>query len=112
MRLTWSALGSISTTLLAHLPCCGPVLLVALGGASAGAGWLGALEKYRFWFIGASLVQLAIGFTIAYRRPHKCDKCADGEKDQVARFEIGLMWTVAALVAILTVTGFVIDPHR
>lgn len=97
--------------MLAHLPCCGPVVLVAIGGASTGAGWLGGLEKFRYWFLGASLLQLAVGFYMAYRRPHRCKECAHEQPDTVKRFETRLMWVVAAFVLAVTIVGFAIDPH-
>lgn len=108
-----SGMGSVLLALLAHVPCCGPTVLIALGGVSAGAGWLHSLEAYRWWFMGLSVLSLGYGFWSAYRKPHVCHDCGQcGSEDHAQRrVRIGSMWFVAALVVTLTVVGILNSGH-
>lgn len=108
-----SGFGSVILALLAHIPCCGPTLLLAFGGLTVGAGWLHALEPYRWWFMGFSVLSLGFGFWSAYRRPHACHECGTcGSGDHAQRrVRIGSMWFVAALVLSLTVVGLLNSGH-
>lgn len=108
MKSAVAAISSGALALLAHVPCCGPTVLFAFGGISVGAGWLSALEPYRYWFIAFSAVSLGVGFWSAYRKPHACHECGTCKSDSHSkrRARIGAMWFVAAVVISLTLVGF------
>ncbi len=101
--------GSVFGALLAHLPCCGSSVILALGGTGAGLGWLHALEPYRWFFIAFSTLTLGFGFWQAYRKPHACHSCGDCSSEVHARrrVKIGIMWVVAAISLSLVLVGFV-----
>lgn len=113
MKTRASAFGSVGLALLAHIPCCGPSLLFAFGGLTVGAGWLHALEAYRWLFMGLSAVSLGLGFYGAYKKPHACHDCGTcaSEVHSQRRVKIGSMWFVACLVMALTVVGLVNGGH-
>lgn len=72
---------------LATLACCLPI------GFAAAAGFAGVgmtLSRYRAWFLGASVVMLAIGFIQHYRAP-QCDR-------DRARWSSAILWAAAAIV--------------
>jgi len=101
MKAIWTAMATLFTALLAHIPCCGPTVLLALGGGTAGAGWLEPLHDYRAWLLAASFLQLAVGFWLAYRQPKVVcpvhgTHCDDEKKKR--RVRIGTMWVVAGIV--------------
>lgn len=107
-----------ATTLLAHIPCCGPTIAAALGAGSAGAGWLHSLEAYRPYILAFAFVQLAVGFYLAYRPVRACHQCASCAADAsgltdtgaaeaqhheaLRRNRIIAMWVVAAVVTLVT----------
>lgn len=65
------------TALVAHIPCCGPAVLLAAGGsaATAGAGWLAILEPYQPYLWALAVLQVAIGFYWAYKPEPVCQHC-------------------------------------
>ncbi len=103
----------MGTAVLAHIPCCGSTILLALGGATSGATWLVALERFRPLLIAVSAVQIGLGLFFAYRKPHKCHKCGTCESENHARrrVEIGLLWGAALFVTVLTLVGQVFEQH-
>lgn len=111
-KQTGATLLAAGAALLAHVPCCGPTVLLAFGGASAGAGVLHWLEPYRPWLLGFSFLTLGIGFWLAYRKPHACHCSATCDTDAHAkrRVRIGATWVVAALVGAVTVAQL-LQPH-
>lgn len=102
-----AGVGSALLALLAHVPCCGPTVLIAFGGLSVGAGWAHQLEPYRGLFLVLSAISLGVGFWGAYRKPHACHSCGtcSSESHAKRRAKIGVMWFVAALVVGITVVG-------
>lgn len=65
------------TALVAHIPCCGPAVLLAAGGsaATAGAGWLAFLEPYQPYLWALAVLQVAVGFYWAYKPQPACQHC-------------------------------------
>ncbi|MCB0824673.1 MAG: hypothetical protein KDC26_00640 [Armatimonadetes bacterium] len=92
MRRTALGVGSVLAAALAHLPCCGAPILLASGGFFAGASWLQALEPYRNWFIALSVIQIVVGFILAYRKPTCAVHGAASRRKRI----IGA-WSVACL---------------
>ncbi len=106
MKSFGAAITTLLTALVAHIPCCGPTVLLALGGTTAGAGWLEPLHEFRPWLLAFSFAQLAIGFWLAYRQPKAiCPvhgvHCDDEKRRRKVR--IGTMWIVAAIVLSIAV---------
>ncbi|MBX3111420.1 MAG: hypothetical protein KF857_05360 [Fimbriimonadaceae bacterium] len=107
------AVGTVLTSLAAHIPCCGPSLVLAFGSASISAGWLMALEAYRPLFLGVSFVTLAIGFVLAYQKPKVCPNhgvvCEGHVRERKVR--IVVQWAVAALVVSVALLPHNHDHH-
>jgi copper chaperone CopZ len=96
-----SATGSILTAIAASACCIGPALLAVAG--VGGLGIFGALESYRPYFIGLTVVLLAIAFYFTYRkRQIACEdrSCKDVKAGKWNKIGV---WTsaVIALAAIL-----------
>jgi len=64
------AIGGIVTAILAAGCCIGPVLFLAFG--ITGLGFLSSLEWFRPYFIGITLVLVALAFHYAYGRGARC----------------------------------------
>ncbi len=92
--------GTVLSALAAHIPCCGPKLVLALGGTWLGAGVLATLETYRPVLLTFSSAMLALGFFLAYRKPTVCPVHGTAHDDQVMtrRVRIVTQWVVTALV--------------
>lgn len=86
--------------ILASTCCLGPLLLVSIGFSGAWIGNLTALEPYRPFFIGASLIALALAWRGIFRPAATCkegDICA---QPQVRTTYKLLFWVVIALVMV------------
>jgi len=94
-------------TIVAHLPCCGPLLLAALGGATASAGWLAALAPLRPYLLGLALLQVVGLFVWAAiaPRPTCCEEHAAGE----GRRRYRLAWVTLAVVLGIQALGVWLD---
>lgn len=107
------AVGTVVTSLVAHLPCCGPSLILAFGSASMSAGWLVALEAYRPLFLTLSFVTLVVGFVLAYQKPKVCPThgvvCAGHIRER--KFRIVVQWVVAAIVLAVALAPHSHDQH-
>jgi len=86
---------------LAASSCCVlPLVLFSLGISGAWLGNLTALAPYQWIFITITLVFLAAGFYLVYRRPNS--ECADGEAcarplpNRVVKIAL---WAATAVVA-------------
>lgn len=90
--------GSLVAGLLASACCIGPLVLGALGLGALGLG--AAFEPYRPWFLVVTVVFLAIGFYLAYRRQ---PEAACGSREACATKPAGrrnqrvVLWIVMAL---------------
>lgn len=99
--------GSLVAGLLASACCIGPLVLGALG--LGALGFAAALAPLRPWFLGFTVVLLAIGFYFAYR-PQPAEACAAGQacaKTASRRGQRVALWVVTALaVALATYPGW------
>jgi mercuric ion transport protein len=95
------AVGGVAAV-LASSCCLGPLILVMMGFTGAWIGSLSALEPYRPFFLGFSLVALLLaGFRI-FRRAKDCDvdgTCSTPPKRRTQKF-------IFSVVALLTVVAF------
>ena len=97
-----NAKGSLVAGVLAGIGasvcCVGPLVLLALGVSGAWIGNLTALEPYRPFFIGLTLLFLGLAFRKLYVVPQVCAPgtlCADPKTSRRQRLTF---WTVALLV--------------
>jgi hypothetical protein len=110
-------LPTIGLTLVAHIPCCLPTLLLAIGGAASSAlasrlAWVHAFDAYRPFFFGLSLITLGIAFWAAYR---PVDHCACEEHNAhdhkvERRIKIGTVWGILCLVILINLAAIRFDP--
>lgn len=107
MRSTIRSAGPVVTTVLAHIPCCGPVVLAALSGTSASAGWIAPLAPLRPWLLGLAVIQVIGLFAWAKwgRRPTCCEDHAAIEGQKRYR----LAWITLAIVLVIQVGGVWLD---
>lgn len=106
-----NAKGSLVAGVLAGIGasvcCVGPLVLLALGIGGAWIGNLTALEPYRPFFIGLTLLFLGLAFRKLYLVPQVCapgTPCADPTTSRRQRL---LFWMVAALLlGLLAVPSF------
>jgi len=93
----WSAVGAVFAALLASACCWVPLLLIAVGGASAGVASL--LETYRVWFAIASVAMLGLGFYFVYLRRRPCDDDGCAPKSRRSRrISAVILWASTPLV--------------
>lgn len=76
MKTGLASAGSMAAAVLAHLPCCGLNIALALGSFGSGASFLSALEPYRPWLTAFSIVMAGLTVWFAFR-PHRT--CAHSE---------------------------------
>ena len=79
-----------ATSALATLLCCIPMGFAA---AAAMASIAAVVANLRPWFLGASVVLVAIGFVQVYRRK-ACDRRSRGT--------LAILWTCASIVLLVT----------
>lgn len=85
----------------ASVCCVGPLVLLMLGIGGAWVGKLTKMEPYRPYFIGLTLVFLALAFRKLYCAPQACapgTACADPRIRTRQRI---LFWIVTALLLLL-----------
>lgn len=107
MKTGLATAGSVSAVALAHLPCCGLNIALAVGGAGSGLGFLTALEPYRPYFMGFSLLMAAITLWLAFR-PHR--RCAHHECHHNERPNVIWRRGAAVLVSVIAVGAMFITP--
>lgn len=103
-RKGWFAAGGIVGAVLASSCCIVPLVLVTLGVSGAWVGNLTALEPYKPWFAGATLVFLGLGFRKVYFRPKRA--CEDGSycaRPESALITKSALW-IATVLVILAMT--------
>lgn len=90
-----TAAGAVFSAIVASGCCWLPLLLIVLGVSSAGVAVV--FERLRPWFIGASIVLLAVGFYVVYFRREECtDKKVSPRGQRVAQITL---WVATAGVA-------------
>ncbi len=109
MQLTGkgSLIASVLAAVGASVCCVGPLVLLALGIGGTWVGNLTAMEPFRPWFIGLTLLFLALAFRRLYLVPRVClpgTACAD---PRVLRRQRITFWIVSTmLLALLAVPWF------
>jgi copper ion binding protein len=99
-----TGIGAIVSAFLASLCCIGPVMLALLG--LGGAGAFIALETYRPYLIGVTVVLLGTAFYFTYRKREVV--CADGR----CELHSAGKWAKAALwIATLVIAFFLVFPY-
>lgn len=97
---TATGLAALAAAILASSCCVLPLVLFLLGVSGAWIGELTALAPLKPWFLAASVVLLAIGFRLAYRRPKPCAQGRVCGTPQSRRLTRVVLWIAAALVAL------------
>lgn len=93
-----SLIASIMAALVASVCCVGPLVLLALGLGGTWVGNLTAMEPYRPFFIGLTLLFLGLAFRKIYLVPQVCKPgtpCADPHTMQRQQLTF---WIVAVLL--------------
>jgi len=106
----WGLVGAVTAAVGASVCCIGPLLLLALGIGGVWVGSLTAMERYRPYWMAATLVFLGVAFFRVYRRP-KAVACTPGSacsSDRGRRNKI-LLWVVTALVLGLLALPYLIS---
>lgn len=96
----WRLLGIIIGAVGASICCIGPLLLLTLGIGGAWVSNLTALEAYRPYFIGITLLFLGIAFYQVYK-PQK-QKCSPGSECEVSpsrKKEKIFLWMISIVSA-------------
>ena len=99
---TWSAKNSLLAGVVAgvgaSICCVGPLVLLALGISGAWIGNLTALEPYRPFFIGLTLLFLGLAFRKLYLMPQACTPGTSCGAPRVIKRQRLTFWIVAALL--------------
>ena len=93
-----SLIAGVVAAIGASMCCVGPLVLLALGIGGSWVGGMTAMEPYRPFFIGLTLLFLGLAFRKLYLAPQVCTPgtpCADSRTR--ARQRIAF-WIVAALL--------------
>jgi len=89
----YAIIGGIVTALLAAGCCIGPALFLAFG--ITGLGFLSRLEWFRPYFIGITLVLVAVSFHYAYGRGARCAE-KGGCTLRTMRVKRAMFWVLVA----------------
>ncbi len=103
MQISWrsSLVAGGLSAIAASLCCLGPLVLLTLGVGGVWVGSLTAMEPYRLYFAGGTLLFLVLTYRQLYRVAPSCaldSGCADSS---VQKRQRGLFWFVAALLLAL-----------
>jgi len=94
-------IGSIFAGIAASTCCLGPLVLLTLGISGSWIGNLSAMEPFRPYFIGLTLVLLGLAFRKLYLQPQSCavgTPCATSSNLCKQRL---IFWIVSAFVLIV-----------
>jgi mercuric ion transport protein len=94
-------IGSIFAGIAASTCCLGPLVLLTLGISGSWIGNLSAMEPFRPYLIGLTLILLGLAFRKLYRLPQSCamDKpCAQPDNLRKQRL---IFWVVSMFVLIV-----------
>ncbi|MBI5420555.1 MAG: cation transporter [Deltaproteobacteria bacterium] len=106
----WGLVGAVAAAVGASVCCLGPLLLLALGVSGAWIGNLTAMERYRPYWMAATLVFLGLAFFRVYRKPNEV-ACTPGSacpSDGGRRNKI-ILWIVTAFVLGLLALPYLIS---
>jgi len=105
----WGLFGAVVSAVGASICCVGPLLLLALGIGGASVGNLTAMEKYRPFWIIATLIFLGLAFLKVYRKPKEEPCCPrDACRPETGRRNRILLWVVAVFVLGLLFLPYII----
>lgn len=106
----WGLVGAVAAAVGASVCCLGPLLLLALGVSGAWIGNLTAMERYRPYWMVATLVFLGLAFFMVYRRSREvaCTPGSTCATDGGRRNKI-LLWIVTVLVLGLLALPYLIS---
>lgn len=98
-RRGWLATGSLLGAVLASSCCIVPFILISLGVSGAWIGQLSALEPYKPYFVGVTLLFLALGFwQVYFGKPKPCEDgtyCARPASTRVIQIAL---WIATVLI--------------
>jgi len=101
------AAGGILGAVVASACCVVPLVLVTLGIGGAWVGNLAALEPYKPYFLGVTVLLLAAGFWHVYFKPKPA--CTDGSycgRPTSSRITKSALWIATALVLLSATVNF------
>ena len=91
--------GSVITAVLSSACCWIPLLLLVFGASAAGVSAF--FEKWRPYFLVASVLLLGMGFYFAYFRQNTCSSaCCTAAGGRRLKFSRAMLWISAAAVAV------------
>ncbi|WP_035514137.1 mercuric transporter MerT family protein [Paraburkholderia nodosa] len=96
-----SLVAGILAAVGASVCCVGPLILLALGIGGAWVGSLTAMEPYRPFFIGLTLLFLGLAFRRLYLMPKVCTPGTPCSDPRTIRRQRLTFWIVAALLLAL-----------
>lgn len=103
MQLTGkgSLIAGVLAAIGASVCCVGPLVLLALGISGAWIGNLTAMEPFRPWFIGLTLLFLGLAFRKLYLAPRACAPGAACADPRVLRRQRITFWIVTTMLLLL-----------
>lgn len=96
----WASAGSVLAAAIASACCWLPLLLIVVGASAAGVAAF--FDQVRPWFLGASVMLLAVGFYLNYFRRETCaegDACATPSR-KLQRTSRIMLWTATVGVVV------------
>lgn len=96
-----SLIAGVLAAIGASVCCVGPLVLLALGISGAWIGNLTAMEPFRPWFIGLTLLFLGLAFRKLYLAPRVCAPGAACADPRVLRRQRITFWIVTASLLVL-----------
>ena len=97
-------LASIVAGIAASTCCLGPLLLLTLGVSGSWIGSLSAMEPFRPYLMGLTLLLLGLAFRKLYRVPQRCAVDAPCATPANLRRQRVIFWVVS--VAVLAIMAF------
>lgn len=109
-KTKWGLVGAVAAAVGASVCCLGPLLLLALGVGGAWIGNLTAMERYRPYWMAATLVLLVLAFARVYRKSTN-GACTPGGAcpPNAGRRNKALFWIVTVLVLGLLTLPYLIS---
>lgn len=96
-----SLLAGVLAAIGASVCCVGPLVLLMLGIGGAWIGHLTAMEPFRPWLIGATVVFLGLAFRRLYLQPQVCEPSAACADPVVRSRQRWIFWIVALVLLML-----------
>lgn len=93
-----SLIGGALAAIGASVCCVGPLVLLALGIGGSWVGRLTAMEPYRPFFIGLTLMFLGLAFRKLYLLPQVCAPDTPCANPRTTRRQRHTFWVIAVLL--------------